>query len=242
MLYFGAAHPRIERIRCDSIPEDRVIVDPQTVGRDTIALWINMPSSALPDTIKGEITYIKYDTVNVLQQVTEPLNLSWRLIETKEQKKEREKLERDRRKAEAAGEEWVEPKKENPFAYKLPLTGEINPENNLTVDFDYPLTRLDSAAMLLTLTRPDNSIEDGPVRFVRDTGLLRRWHIEAPWTSGGQYTLTIPKGAITDVAGFSNDSIVGKYTVLDPEKFAMNDEMRTYPWQKTYMFGVDVTF
>ena len=163
---------------------------------------------------------VKHDTVNVLQEVTEPLKLSWRLIETKEQEKEREKLERDRRKAEAAGEEWVEPKKENPFAYKLPLTGEINPENNLTVDFDYPLTRLDSAAMLLTLTRPDNSIEDVPVRFVRDTGLLRRWHIEAPWTSGGQYTLTIPKGAITDVAGFSNDSIVGKYTVLDPEKFA----------------------
>ena len=220
MLYFGAAHPRIERIRFDSIPEDRVIVDPQTVGRDTIALWFNMPSSALPDTIKGEITYFKHDTVNVLQEVTEPLKLSWRLIETKEQEKEREKLERDRRKAEAAGEEWVEPKKENPFAYKLPLTGEINPENNLTVDFDYPLTRLDSAAMLLTLTRSDNSIEDVPVRFVRDTGLLRRWHIEAPWTSGGQYTLTIPKGAITDVAGFSNDSIVGKYTVLDPEKFA----------------------
>ena len=220
MLYFGAAHPRIERIRFDSIPEDRVIVDPQTVGRDTIALWFNMPSSALPDTIKGEITYFKHDTVNVLQEVTEPLKLSWRLIETKEQEKEREKLERDRRKAEAAGEKWVEPKKENPFAYKLPLTGEINPENNLTVDFDYPLTRLDSAAMLLTLTRSDNSIEDVPVRFVRDTGLLRRWHIEAPWTSGGQYTLTIPKGAITDVAGFSNDSIVRKYTVLDPEKFA----------------------
>ena len=189
MLYFGAAHPRIERIRFDSIPEDRVIVDPQTVGRDTIALWFNMPSSALPDTIKGEITYFKHDTVNVLQEVTEPLKLSWRLIETKEQEKEREKLERDRRKAEAAGEKWVEPKKENPFAYKLPLTGEINPENNLTVDFDYPLTRLDSAAMLLTLTRSDNSIEDVPVRFVRDTGLLRRWHIEAPWTSGGQYIL-----------------------------------------------------
>ncbi len=220
MLYFGSAHPQIERIRFDSIPADRVIVDPQTVGRDTIALWFNMPSSALPDTIKGEITYFKHDTVNVLQEVTEPLKLAWRLIETKEQEKAREKLERDRRKAEAAGEEWVEPKKENPFVYKLPLTGEVNPENNLTIDFDYPLTRLDSAAMLLTLTQPDNSIEDIPVRFVRDTGLLRRWHIEAPWKAGGQYTLTIPKGAVTDVAGFSNDSIVGKYTALDPEKFA----------------------
>ena len=120
MLYFAAAHPQIERIRFDSIPEDRVIFDPQTVGRDTIALWFNMPSSALPDTIKGEITYFKHDTVNVLQSVTEPLKLAWRFIETKEQEKEREKLERDRRKAEAAGEEWVEPKKENPFAYKLP--------------------------------------------------------------------------------------------------------------------------
>ena len=220
MLYFGAANPRITSLRFDSIPEDRVIVDPQTEGRDTIALWFNVPSASLPDTIKGTITYFKHDTVNRLQEVTEDLKLPWRLIETKEQERERERLERERRKAEAAGEEWTEPEKENPFAFKLPLSGEINPEEHLTVDFDYPLTRLDSAAMLLTLTRPDNSIEDVPVRFVRDTGLLRRWHIEAPWTSGGQYTLTIPKGAITDVAGFSNDSIVGKYTVLDPEKFA----------------------
>ena len=92
MLYFAAAHPQIERIRFDSIPEDRVIFDPQTVGRDTIALWFNMPSSALPDTIKGEITYFKHDTVNVLQSVTEPLKLAWRFIETKEQEKERAAL------------------------------------------------------------------------------------------------------------------------------------------------------
>ncbi|MBD9238851.1 MAG: hypothetical protein EGR20_29410, partial [Alistipes onderdonkii] len=220
MLYFGAAHPEVTGLRFDSIPAERVIWDPQTVGRDTVALWFDVPSASLPDTIKGEITYFKHDTVNVLQSVTEPLKLAWRFIETKEQEKEREKLERDRRKAEAAGEEWVEPKKENPFAYKLPLSGEVNPENHLTMDFDYPLTKLDSAAMLLTLTHPDNSIEDIPVRLVRDTAQLRRYYIRAPWKTGGQYTLTIPEGAITDVAGFSNDSIIGKYTVLDPEKFA----------------------
>ena len=53
-----------------------------------------------------------------------------------------------------------------------------------------------------------------------DTAQLLRWHISAPWKLGGEYTLTIPAGAITDVAGFSNDSIIGKYTVFDPEKFA----------------------
>lgn len=34
-----------------------MIVDPQTEGRDTIALWFNVPSASLPDTIKGTITY-----------------------------------------------------------------------------------------------------------------------------------------------------------------------------------------
>lgn len=220
MLYFGAPRPRITNLVFDSIPAERVIVDPQTVGRDTIALWFDMPSESLPDTIKGKITYFKHDTVNRLQEVTEELKLAWRLVETKEQEREREKLERERRKAEEAGEEWKEPEKPNPFAYKLPQSGEINPEEHLTIDFDYPLTRLDSASLRLVRTGADSLSEEVPVRMVRDTGQLLRWHIRAAWETGAQYQLTIPKGAMTDVAGLSNDSIVGTYTVYDPEKFA----------------------
>lgn len=220
MLYFGAPHPQITRLRFDSIPAERVIVDPQTIGRDTIALWFDVPSEQLPDTIKGEITYFKHDTVRRLQEVTEPLKLSWKFVETKEQEREREKLERERRKAEAAGEEWQEPEPENPFRYKMESSGEVNPERHLTIDFDYPLTRLDSAQLLLTRTLEDQTIVDVPVHMVRDTGELRRWYVQADWQLGGEYTLTIPEGAITDVAGFTNDSIVGKYTVSDPEKFA----------------------
>ena len=105
MLYFGAAHPEVTGLRFDSIPAERVIWDPQTVGRDTVALWFDVPSASLPDTIKGEITYFKHDTVNRLQEVTEPLKLAWRYIESKSEEKEREKLERERKRAEAAGEE-----------------------------------------------------------------------------------------------------------------------------------------
>ena len=220
MLYFGAPHPQITRLQFDSIPAERVIVDPQTIGRDTIALWFDVPSEQLPDTIKGEITYFKHDTVRRLQEVTEPLKLSWKFVETKEQEREREKLERERRKAEAAGEEWKDPEPENPFRYKMESSGEVNPERHLTIDFDYPLTRLDSARLLLTRTLEDQTIVDVPVHMVRDTGELRRWYVQADWQLGGEYTLTIPEGAITDVAGFTNDSIVGKYTVSDPEKFA----------------------
>ena len=73
---------------------------------------------------------------------------------------------------------------------------------------------------LLTRQLEDNSIEDVPVELVHDTAMLRRWYIRASWVPGGQYTLTIPDSVFRDVAGYANDSIVGKYTVYDPEKFA----------------------
>ncbi len=220
MLYFTAPHPQVERLVFDSLAADRVIWDPQTEGRDTVALWFAAPASELPDTLRGEITYLKHDTINRLQPVTEKLALAWRPVESKEQEREREKRERERRKAEAAGEEWTEPEEKNPFAFKLPLSGEINPEEHLTAEFDYPLARIDSSRLLLTRTLDDGTIEDLPLRMVRDTGQLRRWHLRADWKTEGKYTLTIPEGAIADIAGFSNDSIVGSYTVLDPEKYA----------------------
>ncbi len=65
-------------------------------------------------------------------------------------------------------------RRRTPSPSRCPLSGEINPENHLTVDFDYPLVKLDSADMLLTRVLEDNSIEDIPVRMVRDTGMLRR--------------------------------------------------------------------
>lgn len=224
LLYFTAAHPTIEKIVFDSIPSDRVIIDPQTVGRDTVALWFNVPSAELPDTIKGSITYIKHDTTQTLVSVTEELKLAWHKIESKEQEKARVKKEKEQEKArlaaEEAGEAYAPPKEKSLFAYKLPLTGSINPEEHLTAEFDYPLARLDSTAVLLTLTGEDKLVKDLPVHFVRDTANLRRWRIEAPWKGAGNFTLTIPEGAITDIAGFTNDSIIGKYTAMDPEKNA----------------------
>ena len=158
--------------------------------------------------------------MNRLQPDTGQLKLCWRLIETKEQERAREKLERDRKKAEAAGEKCEEPKAENPFKFNMPTSGDLNPENHLPIDFDYPLVSIDSSRLLLTRQLENNTVEDVPVPMVRDTGMLRRWHIRAPCVTGGQYTLTIPDSVFRDVAGYANDSIVGKYTVYDPEKFA----------------------
>lgn len=222
LLYFGAPHPDVRAIEFDSIPADRVIYDAQTIGRDTVALWFDMPAAELPDTIRGRITYFKHDSINELKETTENLKLSWRYIETKEEQKEREKQERAREKAEAAGEEYKEPEKPNPFGYKLSLSGEINPEKGLSIDFDYPLVKFDSTAVELSIVDAEgNNPKRVPIHFHRDTANMRRWHIDAKWEEASAYKLYIPKGTFTDVAGQQNDSLGGSYTTLDPEKHAL---------------------
>ncbi len=236
MLYFGAEAPRIDSIVLDSIPSDKVIVEPMTRNRDTLALWFDLPAEQLPDTIRGRIVYMKHDSVRVLQRVSEPLKLSWRYIESKEEAKAREREERARAKAEAAGEEYKAPPKENPFGGKLSSSGEVNPERGVWLDVDYPLRRLDTARVELIEervirpkgkpTRPGEKLEAKteevriPVRMVRDTASLRRWHLDVPWQEATKYRLTIPAGAIEDIAGQQNDTISSAFTTYDPEKFA----------------------
>ena len=75
-----------------------------------------------------------------------------------------------------------------------------------------------------------------PVRLVRDTAMLRRWHIRADWKPASAYKLTIPAGTVTDIAGFSNDSLVGNYTTLDPDKFAtVKIQVKARDPQKRYL-------
>ena len=221
VLHFGAAHPRIEEIRFDSIPIEKVIVDPQTIGRDTIALWFNVPSAELPDTIKGEITYFKHDSVRQLVKTTEPLKLSWKYVESKAEEREREKQEKEKERAEKAGETYTPPQKPNPFKFKMPQTGDVNPEQHLTIDFDFPLVKLDSAVVKLVETDDKGGETPVKVSFERDTADMRRWRLMAKWKELAKYNLMIPAGAFVDVSGEQNDTIKGTYTGIDHEKFAV---------------------
>ena len=192
-----------------------------TEGHDTLNLWFNMRPEALPDTIKGEMIYFKHDTANILRPDTVELKLAWRKIESKEEEKERERIERERRKAEAAGETYEEPKKPSPFKHTIPEKADINPEKHLSIEFDYPLTKIDSSRILLTRTLEDGTVEDRRLHFVQDTFSMRRYELRSDWETGGTYTLTIPEGALENVAREKNDSIVATYTVYDPEKYAV---------------------
>lgn len=222
MIYFGAPNPEITSIRFDSIPEDKVIYDPKSVGRDTVAIWFDVEPEMLPDTIKGEITYFKHDSINNLVESTDRLRLAWVKVETKEEREEREKLEKERAKAEKMGEEWVEPEKPNPFKINIQSSGDYNKDKRLEFDFDYPLTKFDTTQITLKMTTEQDS-EPRDVKFsiAQDTLNRQKYELKVDWKPKAKYELLIPAGVFENIAREKNDTIKCSYTGSDPEKFAI---------------------
>lgn len=223
LLYFNRANPDIESIRLDSIPADKILYDPRTKGKDTVNLWLNVPAEQLPDTIKGEITYYRHDSIRQYVKTTEPLKLAWKKVESKEEEREREKEEKERKKAEEEGREYIAPEKPNPFSYKFSTQSEINPERGFDLELTYPAVKMDSSAIKLFKIEDRGGREyesEITKHFVRDTLNIGRWHVEAKWDKATKYRFYIPKGAITDIMEYQNDSISNNFTTYDPEKFA----------------------
>lgn len=221
VLSFGASNPDIRSLRLDSVPQDKIIVEPLSKGRDTLALWLNVPSESLPDTLRGEIVFMAHDTLNVLRETKEELKLSWRRIESRDQERERERNERARAKVEAAGEEWKEPPTPSTFAMiDFAKSAEVNPEQDLPLEFATPLTRFDSTAVeLLSFGEGGDTLRERAI-FIPDTANVRRWRLRSRWLPDRQYRLRIPPDALADITGEGNDSITASLTVSKVEDYA----------------------
>ncbi|MBR5281558.1 MAG: Ig-like domain-containing protein [Alistipes sp.] len=220
-LQFSAANPDIRSLTIDEVPSDRIIIEPLTRGRDTLALWLSVPSESLPDTLHAHITYMKHDSVRMLREHSEDLNLAWRLVESREQEKEREKLQKEREKAEAEGREWVEPYRPSTFQFvNLRKDIEVNPEEDLQLEFATPLTHFDSTAFSLISygEKRDTIVEK--LRFIPDSVSPRKWRLQSNWDSKRRYRLHIPTDALADITGEGNDSLDMNITVSDIDKYA----------------------
>ena len=220
IFYFNADYPRIDSLEFDNIPSDKVLLDPQTNGRDTMVVWFNVPAEQLPDTIKGKIVYFRHDSLRQLSKTREPLKLAWKLVETKEQEKERERIEKEKEKAKAEGKEYVDPNYKNPFTLKVSAGKEINPEKGFDITFGAPAVKLDTTA--IEIVSVDENKNKTPIKWhlERDTMNMCRWMVKADWKEKSNYQLYIPKKTITDVMGYENDSTVMDFATYDPEKFA----------------------
>jgi hypothetical protein len=219
VLRFSAPHPQIDTLSFEGIPDDKVIREFMTPGRDTISLWFDMPPESLPDTIKGRMSYIRPDSLGVLAPASQDLRLAWRIVETREEQREREREEKEKARAEEEGEEYTPPAKPNPFAFKVDAGAAVNPEKSIPIEFGLPLATIDSARISLTATPDLGDPAPVPFRLVRDTMNIRRWVVSAEWDERAEYRLIIPEGVFVNIAGERNDSLGANFKIQMREEF-----------------------
>ncbi len=206
MMVFGAPWPQVEKFELEGIPSERIITEYLRPTRDSLALWLDVPSDQLPDTVKGEIIYMRPDSLGVVGPFTQELKLAWKKTESNAEKRDREKRERDI-------EEGIEPEPlPNPFKITLPA-GMVNPAHGLEMEFEYPLSFIDHDVISFTTGDDSTKIVQVPMQLVQDTVEVRKWRLETEWKEGEIYRLFVPPGAFRDVAGQMNDSITRSYEI-----------------------------
>jgi hypothetical protein len=214
ILRFSAPNPQIDTLLFEGIPQDSIIREYMTPARDTISLWFAVPSEAMPDTLRGRISYLKPDSVGVVGPFSQELRLPWKLVESREEQREREKEEKERERAEENGEEYTPPAKPNPFRFKVDASSEINPEKSIPIEFDLPLTALDSARIVLQTVPEEGDPVPVPFHIVCDTMNIRRWVVTAAWDEEQSYRLSVPGGVFVNVAGQRNDSLGANFKII----------------------------
>lgn len=215
-MIFGAGFPQIDTILWENYADRDVVLESTARERDTLSLWFNRPSADIPDTIRGRMVYHRWvDSLKSNRVDTAKLTFAWRAVESREQERERERIEKERQKAEEAGETYTEPPKPNAFkAVFTPGSGTVTPRTQLSVLFDYPLIRLDTAAVTLTRTVEEES-EELKITWRKDTVSMQRLHLDIPWRVGGKYRLTALQGAFEDMARQQNDSLSLNFDGVD---------------------------
>lgn len=204
-INFSAPHPIIERITLQDIDSSRIHTEFLSQNRDSMILWIDRPQT-LPDTIPAEILYHRHDSVNVLYLDTLKLKFTWRDPSVT--------TGRGRN-----GNGPVQDTAVKPLVLSISPGRDLNPQQPVKFNFEYPLTRVGTSVFELSEIINENSISPVQFSLVQDSLRIREWQLKADWKPATEYKLFIPPGALENVMGEVNDSILINLRTLNPDDF-----------------------
>lgn len=198
---FNAPHPIINSIKFFNL-DSTLLIPEYSLNRDTMALWINAPLAEIPDSIKGEMVYMRTDSTQKLVPYTEKLSFNYRKANPKRKEKQVDSTEI----------------KVEPLKFNVSASSTLNPETNIVFKFDFPLAQVDSSLIELTWKNEKKMVKQ-KAHLIQDSVNIRSWALTAPWKLTEKYELLIPAGVFRDITGKVNDTLKSEFTIANPDKF-----------------------
>ena len=218
----------------------------RNMENDSLFYWITDSAMIKADTITVAMTYLRTDTADNLEQVTDTIHFGYRKPNSQikeEEKKAKERESRAKRltqllekqeKAAAQGKELsedeleeikelqrVDPNEVPKLNMELAKNGTIDVGDSIILKFDAPIASIDQNKIHLeikldTLWIP---IQSNALRQVDDCNPMRYW---LPFSTlpDSTYRLTIDSAAVTSVYGLHNDALKKELKVRGLEEYA----------------------
>ncbi len=202
-LYYGYGDkdlPQISGLNFDA--QDAFIIEP-SAEQDTITYWLRDTTLVNQDTLSLAVTHNITDTLGVLRQQTDTLNLISKEPYAKRLKlltEERQKWEKKQKRREERGKSFltVMPPKALELSYHVEST--IDPDANPSVTMNTPLSVVDTTKIHL-YQKIDTLWYNAKFLFGQRPGSLRDYTLVGEWTPGIEYSLEIDSAAFVDIYG-----------------------------------------
>lgn len=230
-MYFSYGHPELPVIRGLNFDADSAFVIETGEKQDTIHYWLRDTALVNQDTLRMEISYMMTDTLGVLVNQTDTVDV---LAKTpyekrmKEKSKELEKWQKEQEKKKKRGEPYDSIYREKPLEPRINLPQTMTPENEVTVEMPTPLVRCDTS-MVHLYSMIDSVWYESTCVFEPVEHSIREYRILANWKPGIEYSLEIDSAAFEDIYG----------KVSDPYKQGVKiDTEETYSSLKVTLSGI----
>ena len=218
----------------------------RNVENDSLFYWITDSAMIKSDTITVALTYLRTDTADNLEEVTDTIHFGYRKPNSQikeEEKKAKERESRAKRlaqllekqeKAAAQGKELsedeleeikelqrVDPNEIPKLQMEFVKSGTIDVGDSIILKFDAPIAHIDQSKVHLDIKRDTLwvPIQAAPLQPLNDMDPMRYW---LPFTTlpDSTYRLTIDSAAVASVYGLYNDHLSKDLKVRGLEEYA----------------------
>lgn len=209
-VYFTGPSTVVPTVRGLNFDADSLLLEQRSPGNDTITYWLRDVNIPVVDTLKMAYTYDAYvDTLGHNVMVTDTLELTPKQTMARRHKQEAEAMEKFQKQLERRHKRG-DYSQETPPQPMLTMRGRagsgLTPLQNPVLQFEEPVTAIDTAGIHLLLTVDSASVE-APLELVSPPGPVMELTVRGEWRYGQRYELRVDSAAITGLYGLKNAAL-----------------------------------
>ena len=221
-IYFSTPSDTLPKLRALNFNDSAAFVIETSEQIDTITYWLKDTTLVNQDTLRVEMTYSMTDSLGAMIEQTDTIDLLPKISYEKRQKLKADKIEEWTKKAEKERKKGREPRERHPDSLALKteivIPSKMAPNQNITLRFETPLQKLDTAAIHL-YSKIDTLWYVSPVEIVTEGLPPRTYMIKGEWRPGIEYSLEIDSAAFTDIYGTVSDPVTQGVKIASEEDF-----------------------